>query len=1180
MDASGKIVDASTVACKLVGRVRSEVAGLSFFRCVESPNPGGPHKLLSKIRRGSGKHFPCTLKSGRGKRTRVSLAVRPAENARFIITASVKGPIDRARGKGESPTGLLGAFDVLFAHAEDRVIMIDREGRVVQANPAWEKTFGLADGECRGRLVSDLLPHDEHYASRLQRLLSEVVKKKESIRLEARAVTIASKPEGGPTYWDWTLQPILNARGSVEFILFTSSDVTDRKRAEDEVQRINRALRTLAAGSRAILRIKREFDMLTEVCRVIVENGAYQSARIGLLDGHAIGPLRLAARSGGDNGITADFDNGWSSLVMRDTPVAKMLKTGKTAREPLAAKAPPEGRRREAMGKPGSIATLHLPLLHSNDLLGVLSISSGSATAFAPEEKLLLEVLASEIADGIIARRSQRAREEVEAETQRVQDALAERERRYQTLFELSPSAILLQDLSGKILEVNDALCRIFQYTRNELVGNNVRILVPPKDIESVDRNIDEIVSGTVLMHEVINLARDGTPRQMQLREKVVPLPDGGLGILVASNDVTDRARAEEALKEQDRISQSLLRLSKQLERATSYTGVMDAALAELKSTTAYQSIWVYLYTRDMEYAEALVSSGKEFTPDVLRLKIKGDRVLEATIATKDVLVIPEASVDSRSNQDLAEQHAIHTIIHVPIMIFDRHIGHVGTATFGDEGVRVPSEMEKEFLAAMASHMAVALDRIHSQIERDQAETALRDSEERYRTLIYASPDAITVTDLYGRITFISPKTLELFHIPPGTDVIGQSIFDWVAEADRDRAMTNLQSILARGTLMEQEFTLQRTGGIQFQADVHAALIHASDGSAKEAVIVTRDITDRIRALEDLRRLSHVVEQSPVSVVVTDTTGSIVYVNPKFSSVTGYAFSEVIGKNPRILKSGETPSEEYSRMWDALKAGQEWHGEFHNRRKNGELFWEAASISPIRDALGDISHFVAVKEDITDKKMRDEQIRQSLAEKELLLKEIHHRVKNNMQVISSLLSLESQGVEDPRTREMFETSKNRIRSMALVHDKLYRSQNMAAIDFGEYLAVVTTELQHSYGRTAVNCTVTAEKLVLSVDTAIPCGLIVNELVSNAFKHGFPNNRRGEVAVSLHRRDSKTAEMVVQDNGVGLPKGMNLKQTGTLGMALVSDLVEQISGTLIVASTSGTTITIVFPALLA
>ncbi len=203
-------------------------------------------------------------------------------------------------------------------------------------------------------------------------------------------------------------------------------------------------------------------------------------------------------------------------------------------------------------------------------------------------------------------------------------------------------------------------------------------------------------------------------------------------------------------------------------------------------------------------------------------------------------------------------------------------------------------------------------------------------------------------------------------------------------------------------------------------------------------------------------------------------------------------------------------------------------------------------------------------------------ITSSLREKEVLLKEVHHRVKNNLQVISSLLNIQAYQTGDQSVRRLFRETQDRVRSMALVHEKLYRSADMANIDFGEYLTTVTSELMRSAYRAGITCTVHAESMFLGVDIAIPCGLIVNELVSNALKHAFRDRDRGEVIVTLRRADRETLEMTVADDGVGFPPGVDIQALTSMGMNLVVTLTGQIAGRVALDRSHGTKIVVAFP----
>lgn len=417
----------------------------------------------------------------------------------------------------------------------------------------------------------------------------------------------------------------------------------------------------------------------------------------------------------------------------------------------------------------------------------------------------------------------------------------------------------------------------------------------------------------------------------------------------------------------------------------------------------------------------------------------------------------------------------------------------------------------------------------------------------------------------------------QLFGYAAG-EALGVRTEDWYVDRnDYERVGQEGYAQLATGASYETEVKMQRKNGEVFWARITGRAVDAGD-VAKGSIWVVRDISERRQSDAELRKLSHAVEQSPAVVVITDLEGTIEYVNPKFSEITGYARSEAVGRNPRILKSGEMSSDAYHELWATIISGREWRGEFHNRRKDGSLYWEYASISPIRDADGNITHYLAIKEDITDRKKAEARIRQSLHEKEILLKEIHHRVKNNMQVISSLLDLQAQKIQDATLTTMFQESQQRVKSMALVHEKLYQTENLSCIDFGDYIATLANELMsmwHMDTRNVVMRT-SAISASLDVDAAVPCALILNELVTNCCKYAFPDDRPGSIEVDFYLQGTRYV-LTVRDDGIGLPEGFDPAASETLGLQLVSVLAKQLRGNVLLNSQNGTEVTVSFPA---
>ncbi len=338
---------------------------------------------------------------------------------------------------------------------------------------------------------------------------------------------------------------------------------------------------------------------------------------------------------------------------------------------------------------------------------------------------------------------------------------------------------------------------------------------------------------------------------------------------------------------------------------------------------------------------------------------------------------------------------------------------------------------------------------------------------------------------------------------------------------------------------------------------------------------------NRLQAVEALReseeRFRVIYESSPVGILSVDNRGKVIRSNRAFERIIGYREDELV----RMTFNEFTYPDDREIGMDALKnmiAGVSESARMEKRyvRKDGSILWASLTVSAIRDSQGALLSTVSIVEDITERKRAEELIVASLREKEILLKEVHHRVKNNLQVISSLLSLQADRLKDDQLKPILAESQGRVRAMALVHEKLYRSENLSKINFGDYLNTMTDDLYRSHGKTGVTIAMAMEPILLQIDLAIPCGLIVNELVTNALKHAFPDGRQGTVTVSLRRVGDASAELRVQDDGIGFPFEEALNQKATMGMMLIDALAEQISGTVRIEKKNGTTFTLTIP----
>jgi two-component sensor histidine kinase len=246
------------------------------------------------------------------------------------------------------------------------------------------------------------------------------------------------------------------------------------------------------------------------------------------------------------------------------------------------------------------------------------------------------------------------------------------------------------------------------------------------------------------------------------------------------------------------------------------------------------------------------------------------------------------------------------------------------------------------------------------------------------------------------------------------------------------------------------------------------------------------------------------------------------------------------------------------------------------KTNKNHTIWIETFLNPILMEDGSIKEISCISHEITEKKASESQIRQSLKEKEVLLKEVHHRVKNNLQVISSILNLQSSYVKDDQTLSILRESQNRIKSMSYIHESLYQTKNFSSINFSEYIENLSNNLFHSYQifDNFIELKLKVEPVNLNLDQAIPCGLIVNELITNALKYAFKGKKTGEIFIGINE-NGKTISIRIEDNGVGLPKGFNYLKTETLGLQLVVTLVEQLDGKLEMKTEKGTKYLITF-----
>ena len=314
------------------------------------------------------------------------------------------------------------------------------------------------------------------------------------------------------------------------------------------------------------------------------------------------------------------------------------------------------------------------------------------------------------------------------------------------------------------------------------------------------------------------------------------------------------------------------------------------------------------------------------------------------------------------------------------------------------------------------------------------------------------------------------------------------------------------------------------------------------------------------------------------AIFLLDARGHVASWNAGAQRLKGYQAEEIIGKHFSIFYPPETLQRglpEYV-LNVAAQTGRSTD-EGWRMRQDGSRFWAHVTITALKTPTGAQRGFLKITRDLTERKQAEQQLKESLEREAILRRELHHRVKNNLQVISSLLFLQSSHVTDPATLEILRESQGRARAIALIHEKLYRSADLARIDVCDYARQLADDLFHAYGVSpeTVSLEIHAEGVSLGIDVAIPCGLILNELVSNALKHGLPAGRKGAICIELQPTSPGSFMLSVGDNGAGLPDDFDLQTTKTLGLKLVSDLARQLGGAVAFERNHGTAVKITF-----
>jgi PAS domain S-box-containing protein len=720
-------------------------------------------------------------------------------------------------------------------------------------------------------------------------------------------------------------------------------------------------------------------------------------------------------------------------------------------------------------------------------------------------------------------------------------EAIHESEERLAALASVSHEAVVFLE-EDVIVDCNDQFALLFEYINSrEIVGSRITDFLSATDVKKLVIAMD--VSSTNKT-EIRAFSRTAQPLVLEISGIYIKLRGKVLRVFVIA-DVTARKKAEFTLE------QTVVRLRNVLENAPNAIIITTDGFIKYSNQSALKILGVNyeddLYDRDfLSYVAGVY---------VEEMKTDFEFVAEGGVVDyKEIKVVGKDGTE------------VDVGINSTLTVFENR-----------PSVQISLTNISERVQLIAEQMRVRIiEEINTVLKKEIEEHKITQlklvEQERYtRNLIESSLDMIIACDCDYRITDFNKAAEQQFGLERG-QVIGQDLEVLFAKkTECDQVKDDLK---AKGEYFGDARNIRKNGEV-FQSLLSVSMIRDRDGEVIGSMGVARDISEyraneRI-ALEQKAKLESIFNSTENMMMWTmDRNYSVTTFNSNFSHWLSDSLGEQIemGENVFSILRKHVDQNLYQNQLDAMEiafSGRHQQFELALQTSEEKTIWLQMFLNPVY--LDGVQEEVScLVYDTTDRKTIERKIREALKEKEVLLQEIHHRVKNNLQVISSILNLQSSYVQDPATLEILQESQNRIKSMSFIHETLYRTSDFSSINFSEYLRTLSNNLIQTYGITKnkVSFYPNLDDVTIHIDQAIPCGLIVNELISNSLKYAFEGRERGDLFLDL-QQSGTTITLRVADNGVGLPDGFRYEKTDSLGVQLVYTLTEQLDGTIRVTS---------------
>lgn len=776
---------------------------------------------------------------------------------------------------------------------------------------------------------------------------------------------------------------------------------------------------------------------------------------------------------------------------------------------------------------------LYLPLILKEEVHAVLIVGTSGRKKFLSELdiemcKTFSNISALAISNAKLYQKSIRDIEKLETEMQeriKIEKALKASEDKFSTAFKINPDIIVISRLDdGVIIEINEGFTKETGYTYEEVIGKSSNEINIWKKIEDRNKLINSLkTDGFIDNLEAEYVVKDGSVRTGLMSATIIEF-DGTKCILSITRNISERKKAEEELKEnQHRLAET------------------NQLLQDVLNTVPSRIFW-------KDKNSIYRGCNKQFA-------------LDAGMDSPDELV--GLSDDKLSWKDQAELYRID----------DREVMNSGIPKINyEESQPTPSgdlnwlNTSKVPLRDLNGNIIGILGTYEDITEKKLSEKALKESEERYKSLF---------NNNHSVMLLIDPENGEIVDVNPAAC----NYYGWSRTELLNKKITEINTLSIEEIYQEMELArTQKRNRFFFKHRLANGEIRNVEVFSGAVVInqknllysIIHDITEQKLAEEALisseEKYRYMFAKNPQPMWIYDLdTLKILEVNDAAINHYGYSREEFLAATLEDIRPPEDiPSllNDVELTRTALNPAGEWR---HIKKDGSIINVEITSHSVLFNNRP--ARHVLIK-DITERKKFEKQITEALKEKEILLREVHHRVKNNFQVIISLLSLQSDLIIDPVILNAFKESSNRIKSMALIHELLYQESNFESIDIKHYVQNLVDYLRRSYADTKSNFSISIdmEDIQIDIDKIIPCGLIINELISNSIKHAFPDGRDGEIHISFKKISTESYCLILSDNGIGIPKNIDRDNLKSLGMMLINTLTKQINGELYIDST--------------